>query len=97
MVKRLSIVAWILIALVPVLLFVNAHQAFRFDRVQREIRQAESQQRTLLEANKRAITSVSALSSPARIDRLSREVFGLEQTFAGPRVEALSSALERRQ
>ncbi len=93
--KRLSIVAWVLILLLPVLMFANAHQAFRFDRLQRQVRQAERAQRALLESNKRAITSVSALSSPARIDRLAREVFGLEQTFAGPRVEAVSPVRER--
>ena len=93
--KRRSTVAWILITLMPALMFANAHQAFRFDRLQREIRQAESEQRSLLEANKRAITSVSALSSPARIDRLARDVFELDQTFGGPRVEALSPVLER--
>jgi hypothetical protein len=60
-----------------------------------QVREAESEQRALLEANKRAITSVSALSSPARIDRLAREVFELEQTFAGPRVEAQSPEMEQ--
>ena len=95
--KRLSIIAWVLIVLVPVLLFANAHQAFRFDQLRREVREAESEQRALLEANKRAITSVSALSSPARIDRLAREVFELEQTFAGPRVEAHSPLPEQSQ
>ncbi len=88
--KRSDIVLWLVLALVPVLLFANTWQAYRYNRLDRAISGAFDEQHELLERNKRHLAGVAALRSPARIDELARNELDLVQTFGGSRVELIS-------
>ena len=68
----------ILIVLIPLLLFANVYQAFRYSQLEGEVGELESQQRELLEENKRTILAISLLTSPERIATLAEEHLGLE-------------------
>ncbi|MFP4377668.1 MAG: cell division protein FtsL [Spirochaetales bacterium] len=69
----------ILIVLIPVLLFANVYQAFRYSRLEREISELAVRQRELLEENKQTILAISLLTSPERIAELAEEHLGLER------------------
>ena len=73
-----SLVA-LLVILVPVLLFANVFQAFRYGRLEREIERLEDEQLTLIEENKRAILAISVLTSPNRVGELAEGVLELER------------------
>jgi cell division protein FtsL len=66
-----------LIILVPLLLFGNVLQAYRYNQLEDEISRLESEQLSLLEQNKRAILAISVLSSPDRIGPLAEDELGL--------------------
>ncbi|MFP4115205.1 MAG: hypothetical protein ACOC2Y_08805 [Spirochaetota bacterium] len=68
-----------MIILVPVLLFANVVQAFRYGRLERRIGELEDEQRELIEENKRAILALSVLTSPHRIGMLAEETLDLER------------------
>ncbi len=63
--KKKSIV--LLLLIIPLVLFANAYQAFRFVSQENRIVQLDRQQRRLVEQNKRHITELSMLRSPERI------------------------------
>lgn len=88
--KRTDIVLWLTLMLVPTLLFANAWQAYRYDRLTRAISTAQSEQQEVIERNKRHLAGIAALRSPARLDSLARNELGLEQSFGGHRVELLT-------
>jgi len=69
----------LLVILVPVLLFANVAQAFRYGRLERRIEDLESEQRALIEENKRAILAISVLTSPRRVGDLAEDELGLER------------------
>ncbi|MFW6363283.1 MAG: hypothetical protein ACOC0D_05510 [Spirochaeta sp.] len=56
-----------LLLCIPVLMFANAFHAFRFVQQENAIRSMDREQRSLIEANKRAIAEISMLMSPAHI------------------------------
>lgn len=72
--RRLLILAAIAI---PLLLFANAYQAYRYNTLEREIRELEEQQLALIEENKRAILAITILSSPQRIGPIAEEELSL--------------------
>ena len=72
-----------LIILVPVLLFANALQAYRYNQLEREITRLEREQLALIEENKRAILAISVLASPQRVGPLAEEELGLERPDQG--------------
>lgn len=69
----------LLVLLIPVLLFANVVQAFRYSQLDREISQLEREQRDLLEENKRIILAIALLSSPQRIGELAEDELGLQR------------------
>jgi len=69
----------LLVALIPLLLFANVLQAYRYSRLEREVRLLEQQQATLIEENKRAILAISVLTSPERVGPLASRELGLER------------------
>jgi cell division protein FtsL len=71
--------ALLLVVAIPVLLFVNAFQAYRYSQLEREIDRLQVEQQILIEENKRAILALSVLSSPRRIGPLAEEELGLER------------------
>lgn len=69
----------LLIVLIPVLLFANVFQAYRYSRLEREVSALERKQHELIEQNKRAILSISVLTSPDRIGALAEQELGLQR------------------
>jgi hypothetical protein len=69
----------LLIIALPVLLFANVVQAFRYGMLERRVEELEREQLTLIEENKRAILAVSVLTSPRRIGALAEDVLELER------------------
>lgn len=69
----------LLIILVPVLVFANVVQAFRYGRLEREIDDLEREQLALIEENKRAILAITVLTSPRRVGDLAEGVLDLER------------------
>ena len=67
----------LLVVAVPVLLLVNAFQAYRYSQLEREIDDLQITQQALIEENKRAILAISVLASPQRIGALAEEELGL--------------------
>ena len=67
----------LLIVAIPVLLFANAFQAYRYSQIEREIDRLQIEQQALIEENKRAILAISVLSSPQRIGPLAENELGL--------------------
>lgn len=72
-------IAILLIVLVPVLLFANVFQAFRYGRLERRVAELEREQLALIEENKKAILAISVLTSPRRVGELAREMLELER------------------
>ena len=60
----------VLVIAVPLLLGANVVQAFRYNRLDRQIVRMEQEQQTLLEENKRIILAIAVLSSPDRIGEI---------------------------
>lgn len=69
----------LLIILVPVLLFANVAQAFRYGRLERQVAELEREQLALIEENKRAILAITVLTSPRRVGDLAEGVLELER------------------
>lgn len=68
-----------LVVLVPVLLFANVFQAYRYTRLEQRLRVLERDQSALIEENKRAILAITVLSGPDRVGDLARGELGLER------------------
>ncbi len=84
----------LLVLLVPVLLFANVLQAFRYGTLERRVRELEQEQIALIEENKKAILAISVLTSPHRIGELAENKLGLERI--GPEsVTRLRTARDR--
>lgn len=84
----------LLIILVPVLLFANVVQAFRYGRLEREIASLEREQLALLEENKRAILAITVLTSPRRVGDLAEGVLDLRR-ISNEGIIRLETPLER--
>ncbi len=69
----------LLIVAIPVLLFVNVFQAYRYSQIEQEIDRLQNEQRALIEENKRANLAISVLSSPQRIGPLAENELGLNR------------------
>ena len=69
----------LLVALMPLLLFANVLQAYRYSRLEREVRLLEQQQAALIEETTRAILAISVLTSPERVGPLASGELGLER------------------
>ncbi len=82
--KRLVVL--LIVCSVPVVLFLNAWQVFRFSEALREVRRLEQQQHELIERNKRTLVGIEVLSSPSRIDKIAGGMEGIEKRTDVPRV-----------
>jgi len=71
------------VVVIPVLVFLNVWQSFLYSAVKMEISRMESQQKDLLERNKRSITGISVLESPERIEGLAKDRLRLERPIPG--------------
>ena len=66
-------------SLIPGLLILNAIQAERYMKVEREVRALEKKQVQLVEENKKLITDISLLSSGQRISNIAENELGMHK------------------
>lgn len=71
-----------LITVTPVLFVANVWQAYRFNRIERQLRSIEQDHLGILEENKRLIVGIAGLRSPARVRDLATDDLGLEPAAA---------------
>lgn len=62
---------------VPVFLFFNVRQAFRYTQYRDELNRYLVEQELLSDKNDRLISGISALRSPGRIETIAEEELGL--------------------
>ena len=62
---------------VPVLLFLNTWQGFKYERMNAEIRNYEYEQKEWFEENKKMLATISVYSSPARVKKIIDENLNL--------------------
>ncbi len=68
----------VILLIVPVLLFINGWQAYRYYDLKKNIEELERVQYELFEDNKKAIAAIAVLNSPARIAKIAEEL-GMEK------------------
>ena len=68
-----------IILVIPVLLYLNVWQAFRYRVVETEIGLLEEQQQEWIEKNKKVIVGIEVLGAPSRVDTLAAEIDGLRR------------------
>jgi cell division protein FtsL len=69
------------IIVLPIALFLNVWQSFRWETLEREVTRLEQKQRDMVEENKRLIAGIAVLRSPGRIRTLAEEELELEPGF----------------
>ncbi len=75
-----KIVFYIFVAiLIPALLILNAIQAERYMKIEREVRELEKKQIQLVEENKKLLTDISLLSSGQRIGNIAENELGMHE------------------
>ncbi len=77
--KRLLV--FLCVIAIPIALFFNVWQSYRYSELQREVEQLETAQREAFERNKRLIAGIAVLRSPARVARIAEEHLGLSREF----------------
>ncbi len=65
---------FIIVLSVPVLLFMNVNQSFRYERLATEIDSFELEQKEWLEENKKMLSTYSVFSSPARVQKITENL-----------------------
>ncbi|MDR2404101.1 MAG: septum formation initiator family protein [Spirochaetaceae bacterium] len=68
---------YVLIVSIPLFPGLVVRQSIRFTRLTEEVKRIESVQEEWVESNKRLIAGITALSSPERIEAISRNELGL--------------------
>ncbi|MCL2480900.1 MAG: hypothetical protein FWF38_04225 [Spirochaetaceae bacterium] len=63
----------ILVMTVPVLIFLNSWQGFKYERINVEIRNHEYEQKEWFEENKKMLAAISVYSSPGRVKKIVEE------------------------
>jgi len=81
---------------VPVLLFLNTWQGFKYERINNEIRNYEYEQKEWFEENKKMLAAISVYSSPARVKKIIEENSALSIQKSGQAVIIKFSAEEGR-
>lgn len=77
--RRYILLACIIV--LPIALFLNVWQSFRYETLERDVAQLEEKQRDMIEENKRLIAGIAVLRSPARIRSLAETELELEPGF----------------
>ena len=82
--------------LIPALLVVDAIQASRYKKLEREVAALEDKQVELVEENRKLISDISVLSSSDRIEQLAENELGMHKAKSNEivRVEIKGSSNE---
>ena len=78
-----KILFFLVVISVPVLLFMNVRQSYKYERLSSEIESYELEQKEWLEENKRMLSTYSVFSSPARVQKLTEEESELSTSAPG--------------
>lgn len=73
----------LLAIILPVAVFLNVWQVFRYKQLENEIAALEDRQQELIEKNKRIIAGISVLQSPQRLEELATEELDLRKIEPG--------------
>ena len=73
----------LLAIILPVAVFLNVWQVFRYKQLENEIVALEDRQQELIEKNKRIIAGISVLQSPQRLEELATEELDLRKIEPG--------------
>ena len=71
-----------IIITIPVLVFLNVFQTFRYYSVEKDISSLEHEQKEWIEKNKRVVSGIAVLNSPIRIEKIAKEEFKLKRVRA---------------
>lgn len=71
-------ILYIIVFLLPLMVFANVWQSFRYNALKNEIAGLENAQKEWLEKNRKIINGIAFLSSPQRIEKIAEEELGLE-------------------
>ena len=74
-----KIILFFVACTVPVLLFLNTWQMYRYVDLKNEVINIEKEQKEWLEKNKKIIASIAVLRSPERIEMIAKDELGLEK------------------
>ncbi len=73
MIRMKKFLFFLVIISVPLLLFMNARQSFKYERLETEIDSYELEQKEWLEENKKMLSTYSVFSSPARVQKITED------------------------
>jgi cell division protein FtsL len=79
----------------PVFLFVNVWQVYRYKNLENTIEQLEEEQQEWVEKNKRLIAGIAVLSSPERLAKLAENDLELEKLTPGRLIRILLDSRKR--
>ncbi|MFP4563629.1 MAG: cell division protein FtsL [Spirochaetia bacterium] len=79
----------------PVFLFVNVWQVYRYKNFENSIEQLEEEQQEWVEKNKRLIAGIAVLSSPERLAKLAENDLELEKLTPGRLIRILLDSRKR--
>lgn len=77
----------LLLATVPLFVFVNVYQTYRYQTIERSVALLTSQQKSWLEENKRMIAGIAVLSAPQRIEQIAKNKLGLTRNDLQPTLQ----------
>ncbi len=77
----------LLLATVPLFIFVNVYQTYRYQTIQRSAALLASQQKSWLEENKRMIAGIAVLSAPERIEQIAKDKLKLTRHDMQPTLQ----------
>lgn len=76
---KFKIIACVAVVMIPFLLALDAFQAKRYAKLQKELDALEAKQQELVEDNKKLISDISVLSSSDRIENLAENELGMHK------------------
>lgn len=79
----------------PVFLFLNVWQVYRYKNLENTIEHLEEEQQEWVEKNKRLIAGIAVLSSPERLAKLAEEDLDLEELPPGRLIRILLDTRKR--
>lgn len=82
---------------VPVFLFLNVWQVYRYKNMENTIQKLEEEQQEWVEKNKRLIAGIAVLSSPERLAELAEEELDLEKLTPGKLIRILLDSRKKEQ
>lgn len=83
---------YILLLLIPLLLFAQLWQSYRYQVLMADVDRLEEEQESAYERNKAGWAAAAAISSPERIQTLAQDELGLEKLKEGRLIRVLSAS-----